>query len=344
LLALDYPKDKLEIILIDDGSTDETWAIMQKYRELAGVKIFQKANGGKHTALNLGLSHTKTELVGCLDADSFVASDALSKMVCAFEDPTVMAATPAIIIAEPKSIIQKIQSTEYQVSVFLRRMLAALDAINVTPGPFSIFRAKVFIELGPYRKAHNTEDMELALRLQKHHYRIVNVRTAHVYTYGPSTLYRLYRQRQRWVTGFLKNAIDYRELFFKYQYGNLGLFVLPAAVISIFTILAYCCYLLVSFAQVIYSWILRFEAVGWRMPPSPHLDWFYVNTHLIGILAVAMLAIALAGVFTGQWLSHGRVKISSSLFYYLALYGFIAPIWQARSVFNTIFNQKNSWH
>ena len=343
LLALDYPKEKLEIFLVDDGSKDGTWDIMQKYAKLPRVRIFQKKNGGKHTALNLALGHVDSELVGCLDADSFVAQDALARMVIAFEDGTVMAATPAIIIAEPKSIIQKFQSTEYQVSTFLRRMLSALGAINVTPGPFSIFRKKVFDELGPYHKAHNTEDMELALRMQKHHYRIVNIRAAKVYTYGPPTLYRLYRQRIRWVTGFLKNAFDYRELFFKSEYGNLGLFALPAAVISIFSILATFTYLLVYIGRTLASWVVRFEAVGWRLPSAPHLDWFYVNTHMIGILTVAMFGIALVGVFTGQWLSHGKLKIGRELFYYLALYGFIAPIWQARSLWNALFTGGGSW-
>ena len=83
-------------------------------------------------------------------------------------------------------------------------MLGFLGGIHVTPGPFSIFRKKVFDELGPFRKAHNTEDQEIALRMQEHGYRIEHCVDAYVYTVSPNTVGKLYRQRLRWVYGFIK--------------------------------------------------------------------------------------------------------------------------------------------
>src|SRR3989344_3767903 len=81
LLALDYPKDKLEIILVDDGSTDATPVMMSKFTYHPQVRIIRKENGGKHTALNAGIAVTQAELIGCLDADSFVEPDALREII-----------------------------------------------------------------------------------------------------------------------------------------------------------------------------------------------------------------------------------------------------------------------
>src|SRR3989344_7500489 len=87
LLALDYPKDKLEIILVDDGSTDTTREAMSRFKEHQQIRIIHKENGGKHTALNAGIATTNAELVGCLDADSFVETDALREIVTCFYNP-----------------------------------------------------------------------------------------------------------------------------------------------------------------------------------------------------------------------------------------------------------------
>ena len=89
LLSLDYPKERLEIILVDDGSTDATREAMARFSENPQVRIIYKENGGKHTALNVGIATTSAELVGCLDADSFVEPDALREIVACFDNPNV---------------------------------------------------------------------------------------------------------------------------------------------------------------------------------------------------------------------------------------------------------------
>src|SRR5258708_1109599 len=91
LFALDYPKEKLSIFVVDDGSTDSSWRLLQVLKDHPQITLFQKENGGKYTALNLGLTHSKSELVGCLDADSFVDSQALKRIVSRFEDSATMA-------------------------------------------------------------------------------------------------------------------------------------------------------------------------------------------------------------------------------------------------------------
>src|SRR3990172_2646682 len=77
LLCLNYPKDRLHIYVVDDGSTDGTWAAMKKFENFSQVYIFRKENGGKHTALNFALEKIETDLVSSIDADTILECDAL---------------------------------------------------------------------------------------------------------------------------------------------------------------------------------------------------------------------------------------------------------------------------
>src|SRR3989344_2493186 len=113
LLALQYPKNKLEIVVINDGSTDSTAEIARGYAERypSQIRFLQKENGGKYTALNLGIERSGGELIGCLDADSFAAPDALLEAVKMFEgDPGIMAITPPMQVYKPRRMLELMQS------------------------------------------------------------------------------------------------------------------------------------------------------------------------------------------------------------------------------------------
>ena len=344
LLDLDYPKDKLKIFVVDDGSTDSTWEVVQRYKDNPQVVLLHKENGGKYTALNYALERIESPFVGCLDADSFVDRDALKSIMKYFTDSEVMAVTPAIKIYNPKSIIQKIQNVEYVLSLFIRKMLAMMDAVQVTPGPFSIFRKRVFDITGPYRHAHNTEDMEIAMRMHKHHMKIVNSHTASVYTMGPKTLYTLLKQRVRWIYGFLKNATDYRDIFFRKEYGNLGLFTFPAAVISIFSGLYFLGYTLYSILHLIFKEIVRIQTVGFTFKFKGFtFDWFFVDTQSTVFLIIALFFITLAFILLGGYVTENKIRFPRGMLYYLVLYGFIAPLWLAKAVYNVALSRMPKW-
>jgi len=197
LLKLNYPKDKLSIFIVDDGSTDKTWNIIQRFARNKQIKLLRKRNGGKYTALNYALGFINSELVGCLDADSFVHSEALKRIVAEFKDDEIMAVTPSIKIFEPKGLLGLIQKAEYIFGIFLRKVFSDLNAIYITPGPFSVFKRSVFRKIGDYRHAHNTEDMEIAMRMQKNNMKIGNAPNAFIYTIAPTSLKALYKQRLR---------------------------------------------------------------------------------------------------------------------------------------------------
>ncbi len=344
LLNLDYPKDKLKVLIVDDGSTDTTLKVAQTFSSNTQIEVFHKENGGKHTALNFGLTRTQSELVGCLDADSFVDSQALRKMIPHFADQTIMTVTPSIRIHEPKTIIQLIQKVEYSWGILMRKMLSYLGALYVTPGPFSIFRTSVFKTLGEYRHAHNTEDMEMALRMQANHYRIVNAHQAYVYTVGPDSVKKLYKQRLRWTYGFLKNITDYKFLFFRKEYGNIGFFILPVAATSMLSSLFFLGNFVWDTTNSLVTKFIKIQTVGidWKWKPFT-FDWFFMHTNASVFIGIVLFITFLTLLFISRKVTEGKLTFSRELVYYLCLYGLIAPFWLVKAFYNFTFSIKTSW-
>ncbi len=134
-----------------------------------------------------------------------------------------MAVAPSVTVHNPGNFLQNAQEAEHYMGVYTKKMLGFLGAINVTPGPFTIFKKRVFDELGPYQHGHNTEDMEIAYRMQKNDYKIEHCNDAYVYTNMPSSVRKLYRQRQRWIYGFINNTWDYKNNLYNFCW----LFVQP---------------------------------------------------------------------------------------------------------------------
>lgn len=344
LLALDYPADKLKIMAVNDGSTDGTAAMLETFRSNPRIEVIHKENGGKHTALNIAIERATTPFIGCLDADSYASPDSLKRIMKRFADPAVMAVVPSLHIHNPETVIQRLQKVEYLFGIFVRSILAELDALYVTPGPFSIFRTSVFRQVGPYKKAHNTEDMEMALRMQAHKMKISCANDAVVYTSSPRTIRKLYKQRVRWTSGFLHNARDYRSMLLNPSFGHVGGFILPFLIVSTGTVFFTAGVLLYSFAESIREAIIRFDALGLRALEWtwPAFDWFYMHSGPVLIIGAISLCVALSLVFIGTSLSRGN---RPSLFDLACsfLYMFIAPFWIIRSIANFTFSRQVSW-
>jgi cellulose synthase/poly-beta-1,6-N-acetylglucosamine synthase-like glycosyltransferase len=345
VLNLNYPKDKLKVFLIDDGSTDGTWNVISKFAKIPNVKVFQKENGGKYTALNLGLQNLETNFVGCLDADSIVDREALVRIMSYFErDMEAMAVVPSVTVNNPKTFIQIAQKAEYNMGIYSKKMLGFLGAINVTPGPFTIFRKKVFDDLGPYKHAHNTEDMEIAYRMQKYLYKIDHCNDAFVYTNAPATVKKLYKQRLRWIYGFLNNTIDYRDLVFKRKYGNFAFFTLPTGLVSILTV----CYLFsrifYNIGHFIYSKFLVYQTVGFQSPLHAfNFDLFFLNTQSYLFINVLIYSCVVFAIIFGRRMVENKWTISFEMLYFLPVFSVIAPFWFMRAILNTILNKTPNW-
>ena len=278
LLSLEYPGKK-EVIVVNDGSTDGTGNVARRFVK-KGVAVIDKPNGGKASAMNLGISRAKGELVAVLDADSIVAGDALLHMVGYFDDPEVAAVTPMMKVWESRTPVQKLQKAEYILNSFMKKLLEQLDAITVTPGPFSVYRRSVFRKLGGFDEKTITEDQEIALRIQRANLRIASSVGAVVYTDAPESLRELYLQRKRWYTGFLQNIWEYRDLVSP-KYGDLGLFVIPVT--------------LGLLVAGIYS--LALIVANAISPITFRPDLFYVDLGMPQVIAAFIVLLALLTVY-----------------------------------------------
>lgn len=344
LLELDYPMDKLFINIVDDGSTDDTWEIMQQYKDVPNIKLFTKPNGGKFSANNLGLDNSHTPFVGCLDSDSMVHPQALKRIMTYFFSPYVMAVAPTIVTHEPKTIVQRAQAVEYDFSIFVKKMLAFVDAIHVTPGPFSIFRKSVFERIGPYRHAYMTEDQEIALRMKENHMKIEHAPDAYVYTIAPPTVGGLYRQRIRWLYGFFKNAFDYRHLIFRKQYGNIGFITLPSGIVSALSVVFLFFFTMYNLVNYLYVKYLSVSATGsvFKMPTSG-FDWFYIPTNAILFLTILVYLAVFNSLFIGQRIKQGKIKLSVNIILFFFVYSIVAPFWLMKALYNAIRSYEASW-
>src|SRR3989344_693834 len=345
LLDLNYPKDKIKIFLVDDGSTDGTWNIISKFQKYPNIKVFRKENAGKYTALNLGLQHLETDFFGGLDADSFVDSESLIRIMSYFErDESIMAVAPSVTVHNPISFIQNAQKAEYHMGVYTKKMLSFLGAINVTPGPLTIFRSRVFDELGPYRHGHNTEDMEIAYRMQKNNCKIEHCNDAFVYTNTPNTIIKLYKQRLRWIYGFINNTIDYRDVLLKKKYGNFSLFILPTGVVSILAISYLFGRLVYSSINFIYLKFITFNTIGWNLSfKSYNFDLFFIDTSSYVFLVFLIYLLVIFGIVFGRRMSEGKWVLSFNMIYFLIVFRFLAPFWFLKAIYSTILKRKPAW-
>lgn len=345
LLSLEYPKDKLEILVVDDGSTDNTRAIGEEIvRTHSNVQYFYKENGGKYTALNFAIARSTSELVGCLDADSFAEKDALLEVVKTFDaDNSIAAIVPVMKVHNPKNPLEVMQMTEYTFGIFVKKMFDNLGAISVLPGPFSIYRRDVFSIVGPFKHAHNTEDMEIAFRIQKHGLKIVNAHNAFVYTTVPTTIKTLVKQRTRWTQGFLQNAKDYWFMFGNPRFGNFGLFVLPFGMTLFFGALYMTAFLIYNFVSAVASFVLSTTTTG--VYPRIHIgdiSWFYIDTSMTSFLVIVTFIFTLTSLLIGRKIARANFGVISILSYFF-IYGFIAPLWLTRAFVGAALARESSW-
>ncbi len=344
VLALNYPKHKFKIIAIDDGSKDNTWKILQEYKDHPQVQILTKENGGKHSALNYGLTFVTTDLVASFDADTEIATDALMKAVPLFmKDEKLMALGGTVLISEPKTFVQKAQQIEYEIFSFTKKMLGLAQGVFVVPGAFSLFRKEVFDIVGGYRNAHNLEDIELTMRMHTHGLKIDHAHNAIVKTKGPDTVKGLYKQRLRWSHGFIMNMIDYRRLLFNRTYKTLGMFTLPMTVFSYFILLFVFGYTVYKVGLGIYDALLKLYLVGFSNFELPTFDWFFLNTKIYAIMAIFIYITLIMSYVIGRRISNITKQNFWNIPYFILIYSFLAPFWVIKSIYSWLTAKRVTW-
>ncbi len=207
--------DNLEIIVVDDGSRDDTVRIAQRVAGQVGVwhkkqkvRVFRVPyNSGRPNALNIGVKMAKGEFIAIIDADSQVQYGAINKWIEPFTDPRIGAVAGNIRVLNPEeSLVTRFQEVEYAAMMTLYTLVAArLNSLAIIPGQGGMFRAKAAAAVGWYDSGLG-DDTDLTLRLLKAGWKITNCVEAIVYTHVPPTWRGLYRQRSRWM----KNRVRIR--------------------------------------------------------------------------------------------------------------------------------------
>lgn len=267
LLDLDYPEDRLQIIAINDGSTDGTLEKMRQYADRGNVQVIDKENGGKAHALNTALEQVDTELVACMDADSYPEPDFLHHIVGYLDRDGVKGVTPALKVWKPETLTQKIIWTEYIFQIFLRKMFGIFDTQFTLPGPGSIYDAQYLKDLGGWDEETLTEDMEVTFRMHYNGARVDNSAKAFVHTVSPPTLRGLFRQRIRWYRGYIENVIRYWDMMGDPRQGNLGMFLLPFNVLWLLLIMFFFTHFFYRIGDALVEYARTYLLVGY-MPPT----------------------------------------------------------------------------
>lgn len=227
ILKQDYPKNKYEILVIDDGSSDKTYQEVKKIKDKS-LRVFKRVHGGKAKALNFGIKKAKGELIATVDADSSLDENALKNCVELFDDNNVGAVTSKILPKERSNLLGKLQYIEFLIISVLRRLQEKVDVIPVTPGPLSLFRKDILEEIGYFDEKNLTEDIEMAWRLHLHNYKIKMSLESKVYSRYPNTMSLWWKQRTRWNLGGFQTAHKYFGIAYKTGRKNaLSTFILP---------------------------------------------------------------------------------------------------------------------
>lgn len=232
LVDADYP-GPMEIVVVDDGSTDSTYEEARAHAT-EEVTVLQQSNTGKHAALNTGLDYATGDAVMTVDADSLIAEDAPARIVADLEsDPDVGAVAGTVKLVRTETLVEKLQALEYAVGInTFRRAFAALEFVNIVPGCLGCFRRDALEAVGRFSNDTLTEDFDVTLEILKAGWK-VRASEALVYTRAPSTWRALYHQRIRWMHGNIETLRKHADVLRNETVNNFTGIVFPYQVVSL---------------------------------------------------------------------------------------------------------------
>ncbi len=217
VINLEYPSEKKDVIIVNDGSTDKTREVIEKFiKKKKGIFLLNKANSGKADSLNAAIKLAKGELIAVVDADSYPKKDALLKMAGFFEqDKNVAAVTSRVLVKNRNNLIEKFQDFDYEIIAWDRKILDFINCVYVTNGPLSIYRKDLVKKVGGFDPKNLTEDIEITWNLLSNNYKTHMSYSAEVYTTVPDNFIQWNKQRVRWNLGGLQTIWKYRKFFMK---------------------------------------------------------------------------------------------------------------------------------
>jgi cellulose synthase/poly-beta-1,6-N-acetylglucosamine synthase-like glycosyltransferase/peptidoglycan/xylan/chitin deacetylase (PgdA/CDA1 family) len=252
VLASTYPVH--EIIVVDDGSTDGTAAMV---RDIAAtdrrVRLISQKNGGKWAALNRGFAAVTQPFVVTLDADTLFTPETVTELMGGFRSPRVGAVAGVIKVGNfSRNVITRWQALEYLTQIGVERSAAALlNGVMVIPGACAAWRKSAVLQAGGYSDATLAEDCDLTLMLHQYGWQVEQAEKAIAYTEAPETLDALLKQRVRWMFGTLQAVWRHRNMVLRPRYGWLGMLMMPMAVVTILVPLVFTPFITVVVFQML---------------------------------------------------------------------------------------------
>ncbi|HEX9063456.1 MAG TPA: glycosyltransferase family 2 protein, partial [Streptosporangiaceae bacterium] len=205
-----YPGE-IEVIVVDDGSTDATAAIVADLN-LPAVGLIRQANAGKPAALNRGIAAAAHEVLILVDGDTVFAPDAIGRLAARFADADVGAVSGNTKVANRHGLLGRWQHIEYVMGFNLdRRMFDILEAMPTVPGAIGAFRRNALADVGGVSADTLAEDTDLTMAICQSGWRVVYEESAIAWTEAPASLRQLWRQRYRWCYGTLQSMWKHRR-------------------------------------------------------------------------------------------------------------------------------------
>lgn len=267
----------LEIIVIDDGSTDNTYSVVEQFKlqnpAVANkIQLFTKVNGGKSSALNLGIEKSIGEIVVTVDADSYLEPNAIKHLVAGLSDDKYGAATGRIVVGNKQSFWGMIQYLEYVFGFHTKKGQSIFNSIYILPGALTAIRKHHLVEIGGYEDYSKTEDFDLSIKLLAHKVLITHVDQAVCITEGASDLPGLINQRTRWRYGFLQCLIYRKSFIFNLQKGKYLSFVeFPFALLGTVDILFFPIFMFALWGQLLINFDWGLFLLSYSILPIAYL-------------------------------------------------------------------------
>ncbi len=226
MLDLNYPS--YEVIVVDDGSSDNTFNEASKHSD-KGVKVIRQKNTGKPGAINTGIRNSSGEVVITVDADSKLHPDALKWISRRFaSNPRLGAVAGNVKIDKPTGLLKILQSLEYTTAINLgRKSQSLLHCVMIVPGAIAALKTQVLKEIGYFPQDTFAEDFDITMKILQAGYHVEYESRAIAFTQAPESIEDFMKQRRRWYRGMAQVLAKYQKMYLNPRYGTAGIIGVP---------------------------------------------------------------------------------------------------------------------
>lgn len=316
----------LEIIVVDDGSTDSTRRRVLRYKQRFDrdgniIHLISQDNTGKATALNTGIARAAGELIITLDADSYLTAGSIKELVKAMANKNYAVAIGEIVVGNTKNLIGQMQHYEYLVCFHLKRTQHIFNSAYIFPGALTAFRSSVLKDTGEFDSYSSTEDLDISMRIKANGHQVAYVDTALCITEGATSFRGLLNQRIRWRHGFIMCIFKRKEFVWSTRKGKYLSFIdFPLAIIGLFEVLFYPLILLLLLQQLVFYLVL------------PVL--------ILSYLLLVFILLLLSGLRSEAKISAGKAFLMPIALSMIAILEYVALI---VSVYRIALRKKTTW-